>query len=388
MTAAALLVALGLPTVGLGRVTLPEWSRGDAKKYADPGTAPLGVGLWPEGMAIDEGKVTTVSGMPVADSTGDGDAAGKSGRQNAPLVYRVDDNATPETGAAIPKGPVGVIEFTPMRLLSPPIEIRTGPNRPMVSVAETLRLYFSQRPADFLVDPLALLTEQKSNDVSRFLEYHSEGAPFDICLIVLRENEQAPNEQALAAIHRQWFGQEQVALVVYPFGRPRDIKFEFGSTAVKSVSESVMNRIEKSVIAEASVGLDPSDQVERLSIELSIRLYWLARILDRPQSMTEAEAEMAADQHRTASVENGGEPRANPGMRWAWTFLGALLAAVAGAFVWWLARRNSLHGGPVFFPDREIPMRLGGASSGGACAEISFRFGGDQERGKHAIASD
>lgn len=381
-----LLMALGLPPLGFGRVTLPEWSSGDAKKYADPGTAPLGVGLWPEGMALDDREVISKT-----DSIAKADAAAKSGLadgQNEPLVYRVDDNAPKGTGTALPTGPVGVIEFTPMRLMGSPIEIRTGANRPMVAVAETLRLYFTQRPVDFLVDPLALLTEQKSNDVSRFLEYHSEEAPFDICMIVLRENETVPDDLALAAIHKQWFGEKQVALAVYPFGRPRDIKFEFGPAVADSVSPSVMSRIEQSVIAEASIGLDPSDQVERLSIELSIRLYWLARILDRPQSMTEAEAEVAADEHRTASVENGGEPVGNPGMRWLWTFLGALLALAVGAFVWWLARRNSLYGGPVFFPDREIPIRLGGASSGGACAEISFRFGGDQERGKQLIARD
>ncbi len=384
--ASLLLVVLLSPSISLGRVPMPEWSNGDSKKYDEPGTAPLGVGLWPAGNSVVsrdsagspqdlDGKMSTIAG-----DVGD-DRAGDKVKKDA-LVFRVDEAAADAASKPLPTEPVGVIEFTPMRLVNSPLVISTGPNRQQIAPEETKRMYFNQRPLDFLVDPLALLTEQKSHDISRFLEYHSEGAPYDICLMVLRENERVPDDLSLAKLHEQWFGEERVALVVYPFGHPRDMRFEFGPAVSKIVSRSVVSRIEQSVLAEASVGVDPSDQVERLSIELSIRLYWLARILDRPQSMTEAEAELAADEHQSSARDGEAEATANLAMRWSWVVLTILLSFGLGIMVWCLSRRNSLRGGPVFFPDRELPVRLGGASSGGACAEISFRFGGDQERGR------
>jgi len=382
--ASTLVVALLAPSIGLGRVTLPEWSSGDSKKYAEPGTAPLGVGLWPVGDPIVSrdaaGSPQELDNAGTA-LAGDGasDKAGAGSKKGA-LVYRLDEDAADEVAKPLPTGPVGVIEFTPMRLVNSPLVISTEPKRPQITPEETTRLYFHQRPVDFLVDPLALLTEQKSHDISRFLEYHSEGAPYDICLIVLRENERVPDDLSLAKLHKQWFGDERVALVVYPFSHPREMSFEFGPAVSKTVSRSVISRIEQSVLAEATVGADPSDQVERLSIELSIRLYWLARILDRPQNMTEAEAELAADEHQVAARDGASGEAANLAMRWSWVVLAILFSFGLGLLIWFVARRNSLRGGPVFFPDRELPVRLGGGSSGGACAEISFRFGGDQER--------
>ena len=381
--ASMLLVVLLSPSICLGRLPLPEWSSGDAKKYDEPGTAPLGVGLWPAGdPVVSRDAAGSPQDLDEKPSNPAGDAGSGDQNKAAAMVYRVDDEAADAASKPLPKGPVGVIEFTPMRLVNSPVVISTGPNSSQIAPQETRRMYFSQRPLDFLVDPLALLTEQKSHDISRFLEYHSEGAPYDICLIVLRENERVPDDLSLAKLHQQWFGDERVALAVYPFGHPRDMKFEFGPAISKVVSRSVISRIEQSVLAEAMVGVDPSDQVERLSIELSIRLYWLARILDRPQDMTEAEAELAADEHQKSALSGHGEAAAKLAMRWSWVVLAILLSFGLGIMVWCLARRNSLRGGPVFFPDRELPVRLGGASSGGACAEISFRFGGDQERGR------
>lgn len=375
--ASLLLVVLLSPSICLGRVALPEWSSSDSKKYGERGTAPLAVGLWPKGDSVVS-RDTAGSPQELDDEASA--AAGGKEKKDA-LVYRIDDAEVDQASKPLPTGPVGVIEFTPMRLVNSPLVISSDSNRPQIAPEETKRMYFHQRPLDFLVDPLALLTEQKSHDISRFLEYHSEGAPYDICLMVLRENERVPDDLSLAKLHKQWFGEERVALVVYPFGHPSDMSFEFGPEVSKMVSRSVISRIEQSVLAEAAVGADPSDQVERLSTELSIRLYWLARILDRPQNMTEAEAELAADEHRREALHGEGEAAAKLAMRWSWAVLAILLSFGLGLLVWCLARRNSLHGGPVFFPDRELPVRLGGASSGGACAEMSFRFGGEQGRG-------
>ena len=204
--------------------------------------------------------------------------------------------------------------------------------------------------------------------------------------MVLRENERIPEGTSLAELHQKWFGDERVALVVYPFGQPRKTQFEFGPAVRSRVSSTVLGRIEQSCVAEAIVGADPSDQVEKLSIEMSIRLYWLGRILDRPQTMTEAEAEAAADQQRTAD-NNGtslaGGLLAGRAMQWWWLFVGALFSVMAGGFLRWFFRRNSLAGEPMFFPDREQAVRLGGPCAGGSCAAITFRFGAeDRQRGQ------
>jgi hypothetical protein len=379
LPAALMLVVLATPNLCFARVDLPKWSSGDDEKYQQPGSAPLAVGLWPDEM-LGGGTSGTPNTM-LADGKG-ADAKTGDGGDKKPQVLVIPDGEglleTSESPTKLPLGPVGKIEFTPMEMTSSPLEIRTQPNEIVVGADETRRLFLRQRPLDFLVDPLALLTEQRSNDVSRFLEYHSEEAPFDICLLVLRENERIPEGTSLAALHKKWFGEERVALVVYPFGQPRKTLFEFGPAVRDRVSSTVVGRIEQSCVAEAAVGADPSDQVERLSIELSIRLYWLGRILDRPQSMTEAEAEAAADLQRVADSEGaGGKAIFGRVMTWGWLFVGALASVIAGAVLRWLVRRNSLNGEPLFFPDRELAARLGGPCAGGRCASLSFRFGSE-----------
>lgn len=384
--AAVMFLLMAAPNTLMARVDLPEWSSADEKKYKEPGSAPLAVGLWPDSMlgggTPDSNRRASEAGetMLADGETGDG-----TGKEPKLLVIREGDGevVTDDSNAKLPVGPIGKIEFTPMEMVSPEMLIRTVPSEMMVDAEETRRLFLRQRPLDFLVDPLALLTEQRSNDVSRFLEYHSEEAPFDICLMVLRENERIPEGTSLAELHQKWFGDERVALVVYPFGQPRKTQFEFGPAVRDRVSSTVVGRIEQSCVAEAAVGADPSDQVEKLSIELSIRLYWLGRILDRPQSMTEAEAEAAADRQRVA--DSSGESRSagfltGRAMQWWWLFAGALLSVMAGAMVRWLFRRNSLAGEPMFFPDRELAVRLGGPCAGGSCAAITFRFGAEDRQ--------
>ena len=379
-------LVVAVPNSLLARVDLPEWSSSDEKKYKEPGSAPLAVGLWPDEMLgggtpdsdreESEGGPAMLANGETADGSGKGPQLLVIREGNGELV--VDDS-----NVKLPVGPIGKIEFTPMEMVSPEMRIRPVPGQLMVDAQETRRLFLRQRPLDFLVDPLALLTEQRSNDVSRFLEYHSAEAPFDICLMVLRENERIPEGTSLAELHKKWFGDERVALVVYPFGQARKTQFEFGSAVRSRVSSTVVGRIEQSCVAEAAVGADPSDQVEKLAIELSIRLYWLGRILDRPQSMTEAEAEAAADQQRVA--DNSGDSRtegflAGRTMQWWWLFFGVLLSVVAGGALRWLFRRNSLAGEPMFFPDRELAVRLGGPCAGGTCAAISFRFGAEDRQ--------
>jgi hypothetical protein len=378
---------LATPNSLLARVDLPEWSSGDEKKYQEPGSAPLAVGLWPDEML---GGGTPESdrkaSQPWDTMLAEGEKADGGNKEGASklLVIREGEGerVVDDSNVKLPVGPIGKIEFTPMEMVSPEMQIRTVPGEIVVDAQETRRLFLRQRPLDFLVDPLALLTEQRSNDVSRFLEYHSEEAPFDICLMVLRENERIPEGTSLAELHQRWFGDERVALVVYPFGQPRKTQFEFGPAVRSKVSSTVVGRIEQSCVAEAAVGADPSDQVEKLAIELSIRLYWLGRILDRPQSMTEAEAEAAADQQRVA--DRSGAPSAAVlfaarASHWWWIFAGVLLTVMASGVFRWLVRRNSLSGEPMFFPDRELAVRLGGPCAGGTCAAISFRFGAEDE---------
>lgn len=380
---AMLSLLLALPGNLLASVDLPEWSGSDEKKYRQPGSAPLAVGLWPDSMLGGGGAEGDGRGPNAADvMLADGETVSEV--NEAANLLAIDDQgaelADGDSNAELPLGPIGKIEFMPMEMASQETLGRSVAGESIIDAEETRRLFLRQRPVDFLVDPLALLTEQRSHDVSRFLEFHSEEAPFDICLLVLRENERIPEETSLAELHQRWFADERVALVVYPFAQPRKTQFEFGPAVRERVSSAVVGRIEQSCVAEAAVGTDPSDQVEKLSIELSIRLYWLGRILDRPQSMTEAEAEAAADRQRTA--ENRGESGATgiftgPAKHWWWLSIGVLLSVLAGATLRWLLRRNSLEGEPLFFPDRELPVRLGGPSAGGSCAAITFRFGAD-----------
>ena len=142
----AILLSLLLPTaVRAAKVEMPEWEGG-----GESATYHLGGGLWPKGLIPEPG--------------------GEGGATDSVTDSTDTDGAAP--GPTQFYGPQGL----------PPLE------------GELKDIYFGFAPVDFLIDPQRLLTEQKSNDIMRFLEFHSDESEFRIFVMCLGEKQKIPDD--------------------------------------------------------------------------------------------------------------------------------------------------------------------------------------------------
>ncbi|MEM7698113.1 MAG: hypothetical protein AAF236_06885 [Verrucomicrobiota bacterium] len=248
-----------------------------------------------------------------------------------------------------------------------------------------------------MIDPQRLLTEQKSNDIKRFLEFHSDEADILIYAMIIGGDQEIPLDISLPKLHQDWFSDRPTVLMVYYREAPDQLKLVYNRAIEESLSESVFSRIRRSVVREGrGTDLAP-DQVETMAIELSIQLYWLARLVEQgagaPQGAGDAgvvgpvdltsrgDAPELLREYAPMMFEEEG--RALP------LTVVIVLAAVGLMLVGLLAgfgmvavrNRDELRGKPTLFPEFEISRRLGGEFSGGGFVGMSFQFSEGQNGG-------
>lgn len=380
-------ILLLLPGLCLGAsVDMPEWNEaGEAEEYR------LGGGLWPSGLlpegaeedAGSEGSVNgdlTFIGPEDSVAAGDGDPYESTAGSGAGAIPGLADDTVPEAG------PDAIAEAVPdaeaVESL-PPIE------------GELRNWYFEVAPSDFLVDPQRLLTEQKSNDLRRFLQYHSEESKFHIYVMVFGQNQEIPDDIDLESLHGEWFGENPAVLMSYHYEDPENFALVYNASVREIFEPEVFERIRQNCLREGTSTENAPDQVEEMAVELSLQLYWMTRLLERQLSesgehepgtavalatksgvdVPELLREDAPDLFATTSGMSK-EEWLSLASRWG-IVLGVLLAAfLAMALItrlaaWW-SQREATVGKPLVFPDIEIPPRLGGEFSGGAFVSMSF----------------
>ncbi|MCB1061519.1 MAG: hypothetical protein KDN20_01200 [Verrucomicrobiae bacterium] len=391
---------------------LPEWDgKSDRESY------PLGGGLWPAGALPDSNDSLENSDQTsrLANSTGAENSNNAGSNPNGgppPLVSgpaRGEDLVAVSRPPTINDGPIALKPVVGLRVPTPmlmPLRIEEVYSHELPEVEGNLKDdYFALRPVSvggtggvgeksFLVDPQQLLTEQKSHDIERFLEYHAEEAEFDICLLLFGGDQKIPADISLEQKHQEWFGQDPVVTVAYFLEHPELTQVVYGQQVKQRLPAVVFDRIFQSCVREAQVAETAFDQVERFAIELSIRLYWMAKLLERQsagetiastqESLSEPDwQELAAESEGAvvASSNSGAARVTEKLMDLPWLLMslgtGFLSCLIGGGWWWW--RRDSLAGKPVLFPDLEMPSRLGGVYSGGGYVGISFDVSANTE---------
>ncbi len=390
------LVIVCLPFAGIAaNIEMPEWGEAqDASAYN------LGGGLWPSGLISEENTIakerdTSPAAVAKTDSTAIAETSptkdGAQAKEPDLEFYGPAEGTEPATADTPPAlltevgrteegsdtvAQEGVAEEPAVEAL-PPI---TG---------ELKNVYFAHAPVDFLVDPQRLLTEQKSNDIKRFLEFHSDESEYHICVMVVGETQEIPDDVNLQQLHREWFSDNPTVMMLYYREAPEKTQFVYNDRITTSLPSSVFERIRQNCLREgAATDLAP-DQVEKMAIELSIQLYWLSR-LERHESK-EAQAIAAetpvhelpasADAPELLREYAPGIFLEESGRRILSMVLTALLivlvVGVVGAIGWvalWLRSRDRFSGKPLIFPSSQIVPRLGGEFSGGGFVSMSFEL--------------
>ena len=388
---------LPLP-VRAAKVELPAWDgAAESESYY------LGGGLWPKSLIPDENAAAQDPGATAEVTPGvapDGTIL--------PASPGVEIAGPPAPGTAGPgapqfygpQGPVDGSEVTPGNrpavienpdgtFVIPEEIVEEEAYEPLPPLeGELSDLYFAHAPVDFLIDPQRLLTEQKSNDIKRFLEFHSDESEIRIFVMAIGETQKIPADIDIEALHKKWFSDQPTVLMLYYREQPQLTQLVFNESVRNSLPKSVFDRILQNTLREGGVTELAPDQVEKMAIELSIQLYWLSKLMEHENKEDQARAANSSIHEMIASPDAPELLREYaPGIFIEDTskvisLVFTLVVVVGGLSIigligWgilaWKGREN-ISGQPLLFPDFKISPRLGGEFSGGGFVGMSFEL--------------
>jgi len=394
-----LVTMLPLP-VRAAKVELPVWDgAAESESYY------LGGGLWPKSLIPDENAAaqdpgataevapgvapdgTILPGTAVPEAAVPGTAAPGTALPGAPRFYGpqgpVDGTeVTPGNRPAVIENPDGTFVI-PEEIFE---EEAYEPLPPLEG--ELSDLYFAHAPVDFLIDPQRLLTEQKSNDIKRFLEFHSDESSIHIFVMALGETQKLPDNIDIEALHKKWFSDQPTVLMLYYREEPQLTQLVFNESVRTSLPKSVFDRILQNTLREGGVTELAPDQVEKMAIELSIQLYWLSKLMAHENKDDQARAANSSIHEMIASPDAPELLREYaPGIfiedtskviSLVFTLIVvvgglSLIGLIGWGILAWKGREN-VSGQPLLFPEFKISPRLGGEFSGGGFVGMSFEL--------------
>lgn len=380
----------------LARVDMPAWdSSGESGKYA------LGGELWPKSLIPDaavaaaqpDGSTSTGTAPAAADLEFIGPPAPGTTVASASSTPGPTQFYGPAPGTEEPAGgdpSLQRIRENPDGTFTVPEEIvEEEAYEPLPPLeGELADLYFAHAPVEFLIDPQRLLTEQKSNDIMRFLEFHADESKIRIYVMAIGENQKVPSDVDIQALHQKWFADSPAVLMLYYREQPQQTQLVFNESIRSSLPKSVFDRILQNCLREGSVADLAPDQVEKMAIELSIQLYWLGRLMEQ-ENKDDSALVAASSVHEMMASPDAPELLREyaPGifidesgkmLSVILTFvfvLGGLcvVGCVAWIVMWWRGREN-VSGEPLLFPEFRIARRLGGEFCGGGFISMSFEL--------------
>ncbi len=232
--------------------------------------------------------------------------------------------------------------------------------------------YFDARPESYLVDPQGLLSQVDYKDRLGFLNYHASDSTIDLYVYVFKGDQEIPGEVREEELVERFFAEGRPAAVVfYYMGAPQRSVLYLSPSLTDSVSAAEQRRAMESSVMQAFRDVDPSRQIEAFLVQMSIRLYWMERMVGGGTEQAE-NLPVFSGPMRKPEKEAGVMEKLQPLLESAHRFTvpasltgGGLLAVVLSSA--WLRRRARYR-----FPEFEVEPRLGGAHAAGVGAVISF----------------
>lgn len=234
--------------------------------------------------------------------------------------------------------------------------------------------YFAQKPKDFLVDPQGLLPEKDYKDRLNFLKYHADDSSIDFFVYIFGSEQEIPGEvRAEETMERLFMTGKPAVVVFYFLGQPQRSVIHLSPSLMEGVSSAEQRRALQSSVMSAFGKLNETDQLEAFSVQMSIRVYWMERMLGGGTMMDRLPT--AAEPHPVHAVKK----EASLMDRWRavsekwfseWWGVVSLASGsmlLLSAFVAWMRARVRLR-----FPEFDVEPRLDGSHGAGVGAVISF----------------
>ena len=229
--------------------------------------------------------------------------------------------------------------------------------------------YFAERPRSFLIDPQGLLNPSDSRERLSFLGYHASDSSIDLFVYVIGGDQVIPSEVREEELIERFFSEGRPAVVVYYYlGAPQRSMIYLSPFLTDSISAAEQRRALESSVMQAFEKTKPSEQFEKFLVQMTIRIYWMERMLAGESAVNETlplSASIATTKARASVkflwLQNLVRQSAFP----AAVALVAFLTAFG--FHCWLRFRARYR-----FPEFDVEPRLGGAHAAGVGAVISF----------------
>ena len=251
-------------------------------------------------------------------------------------------------------------------------DITADPVRKSEVRSKYLEAYFSERPKEYLVDPQGLLGAKDFNDRLNFLNYHAGDSSIDFYVYLFDGHQEIPGEARAEEMMERLFNTGRPAAVVFYFvGAPQRSEIFLSPSLTDGVPAAEERRALQSSVMTALEKSSSAAQLEAFSIQMSIRIYWMERMIGG--ATPEELAAMIPFKKQAVAKPPGAFERYKV-MALAWYETWRVRAAIGGglviflsAFVFWMRSRARW-----YFPELEVEPRLGGAHCAGVGAVISF----------------
>jgi hypothetical protein len=235
-----------------------------------------------------------------------------------------------------------------------------------------LPAYFAERPKSFLIDPQRLLSPSDYRDRLSFLNYHASDSSIDLFVYVMGGDQEIPSAVREEETIERFFSEGRPAAIVYYYlGAPQRSAVYLSPSITDAVSAAEQRRALESSVMQAFEKTQAPDQIERFLVQMSIRIYWMERMLagESTAKITLPLVTPAAAKNRKSAVDPAKVRWLEEWVRKQAVPVGVLFASVmtAAGFSAWLRSQAR-----YVFPEIDVEPRLGGAHAAGVGAVISF----------------
>ena len=233
--------------------------------------------------------------------------------------------------------------------------------RPDVGVPDfDVRPIFADAPEDFLVDAGELLSPEVAAERLEFLRHHAEDSVIALYVYVLDPTWRVPVDVDPG----RFFSGMDAAVVFYTMGEPPLAGLYLPAHLAEQISDAEQRRALQSSVMQAVAKVDAEEQLEAFLVQMSIRLYWMERMMADTVPMVETPEIPPPPMDAAAETESPEFPA--PDAWWPWIAVGVFM--IASPIAWW-----ALHMRARFrFPEIAVEPRLGGRHAAGVGAVISY----------------
>lgn len=281
--------------------------------------------------------------------------------------------------------------FLPDALLSKTIHLAQPVPPTPTAALKPLSVDFLERCRHFptdehLIDPDSHVAETQREDLLRFLEFHARDARIKAYVMVTDRDQTLPMGADLSGVASGALGEHDACLAVYPLGEPWRTRVFLSQSIHQQAASGYLDSLVEDCARDAMLATDPHEQLHRFSVRLSIRLFWLQKVLAAARPAVELAAEGKSsnllpsiiaerEQALTEALAESNAVIEPTFLRRMAAGIGSVLTLAAGIATIVAIRRHRrrLLSHVWLLPEIEVEPRLGGAFSGGGGACIQYR---------------